>query len=808
MELCIFTMADLTMVDLTMPDYALEEIEVDGELEIRMLRHLRIGLSHLCKEGELCDVTITVGEKTFVCHRLILSAVSRFFRSSLNSAWQESCSRVVVIEHEDVTAQSFQFLLDILYDAHDVITMDTVQDVLRMAIFLQISSLEEHCVSYLIENIEPANCLGIWQLAEKYELTALREKAINLAVTRFQNTMESKEFLQLPKSMLLILLASQTEVKSDQLLERILGWVKADEDPRRRHLGELLPFVGFIDLNPDYLSELVGYLNHPFRDAVFGYIDEALTYKLKVLLQKNKIVGRQILARQRHTTSSDFKRCTVLVGGAFGSGCVSSQQLSSFSDQDGDTFSMNTLKPIPQPVGTGFAACVWRNELYISGGSTCNAFFAVYKPGDGEWEVLPSLPRGREEHSMLADMWRIYVLGGVSADASGKKAKASDIVVYDVSKKEWSVAGQMALPVLEAASAVLGHRVYVFGGRDAEGNATDCVQCVDTYTGCCYQCGRLPAAMYGARALSDGGTIYIATSQGDVMSMKENFALADEREICKLNTDNLSESALGTDKEAIVETPESSLATSDSLAKVETLDSDTESAKDRLSSHQTLVSSIVKFKTICRFTARRLFGAYLHNDEMIVCGGEKDGEALHDVVGVNLKTGARSHKVRTLQRGFANFFAHELYIPKEFLVTVLDDDWSSVTFRHYHPPSSSSSCSKTVTMRKTKWYVRVKKTGQMKAAASWLAMELVMEQDKQRNRTHAVECKYRVLSACLNTEDITTGGRFTFSDIGTNTHQLDKVAEWSKFETSKFLTSSKFLHNGSIMIEVSIAKMD
>nr|KAG5686342.1 hypothetical protein BaRGS_021961 [Batillaria attramentaria] len=188
------------------------------------------------------------------------------------------------------------------------------------------------------------------------------------------------------------------------------------------------------------------------------------------------------------------------------------------------------LKPAPDGLRVNFATCVWKNELYVGGGFDQSRLFAVYKPGDNQWDILPQMLKGREKHCMAALNWNVYVIGGLEQGCLVEKSPASYVVVYSVKKKTWTHFGRLAVAVSDTTAAVLGHRIYVFGGQDARGKSTDMVQCIDTISGRVYTAGRLPAPSSGARAVSDGGTIYIATAQGKMLKMKENFVLADERE--------------------------------------------------------------------------------------------------------------------------------------------------------------------------------------------------------------------------------------------------------------------------------------
>ena len=246
------------------------------------------------------------------------------------------------------------------------------------------------------------------------------------------------------------------------------------------------------------------------------------------MVNQQEDLKRQILAKQDRVAPSPLiQKCAVVVGGSTESGTVL-DELSAFRVEPGTKFATYPLKPLPESFGVHFATCVWRNELYISGGTKEVTFFAKYKPGYDEWEVLPDMKLGLEKHVMAAIQGHIYVVGGFS---ELRKKTSSLVQVYNVSEKRWAtLENQLPLAVQDAAAAVLGHRIYVFGGKAASKKPSDMVQCLDTTSGCAYQAGRLPFPAGEVLALSDGGTIYVMCDGTKVLKMKERFDVADRKE--------------------------------------------------------------------------------------------------------------------------------------------------------------------------------------------------------------------------------------------------------------------------------------
>ena len=246
------------------------------------------------------------------------------------------------------------------------------------------------------------------------------------------------------------------------------------------------------------------------------------------LVNQQEDLKHQILARQdRVATSPLIHKCAVVLGGCTGSATIL-DDLSAFRVEPGRHIGTYPLKPLPESCGIHFATCIWKNELYVSGGSKRGTFFAKYKSGYNDWEVLPGMTHGLENHVMAAVGGNIYVAGGLGML---KKKPTSLVQVYNVSEKHWSkLENQLPVAVHDAAAAVLGHRIYMFGGKDTSKKPSDVVQCLDTTSGLLYETGKLPFPPGEIVALSDGGTIYLMCDGTKVLKMRELFDVADKKE--------------------------------------------------------------------------------------------------------------------------------------------------------------------------------------------------------------------------------------------------------------------------------------
>uniref|UniRef100_A0A2C9KLP6 BTB domain-containing protein n=1 Tax=Biomphalaria glabrata TaxID=6526 RepID=A0A2C9KLP6_BIOGL len=113
------------------------------------------GLSDFWKCEELQDFTVTLGDKHFGCHGLLLAACSGFFRGLFRSGMKETKSRCVTVE--DISSETFELILETLYTGHGVLTNDNVIDIWQAAHQLQITFLIKECEYYIIETLSIKN---------------------------------------------------------------------------------------------------------------------------------------------------------------------------------------------------------------------------------------------------------------------------------------------------------------------------------------------------------------------------------------------------------------------------------------------------------------------------------------------------------------------------------------------------------------------------------------------------------------------------------------------------------------------------
>jgi hypothetical protein len=159
------------------------------------------------ESGEFCDITLLVGDVEIKAHKLVLSAFSQFFEGLLKPNMKEGHQER--IEIHDINAEAAQLLIDYAYSGKLDITADNVQNVLEAADFLSLDSVCDACFTFMQENIEPENCIGVLRCAMVYNASALKVTAVAMALEHFAAVVKGEEIYLAPVGFLREILTSE-----------------------------------------------------------------------------------------------------------------------------------------------------------------------------------------------------------------------------------------------------------------------------------------------------------------------------------------------------------------------------------------------------------------------------------------------------------------------------------------------------------------------------------------------------------------------------------------------------------------------
>ncbi len=174
--------------------------------------------------------------------------------------------------------------------------------------------------------------------------------------------------------------------------------------------------------------------------------------------------------------------------------------------------------------------------VYVLGGrgSGANANWR-YDLANDSWTTLAPLPTNRIGSAAAVVGNAIYVIGGRTGSAPNGFGKLSVVEKYDIGTNTWSTVSPLPYALSDCAGAVVGGKIYIFGGFNAASMVQSAVlrydPVTDTWTTGYSSMPTARGAMYAVG--TSGGTVYVIGGTGQAWSA----AIGSTVEAYKVSTD-------------------------------------------------------------------------------------------------------------------------------------------------------------------------------------------------------------------------------------------------------------------------------
>ena len=121
-----------------------------------------------------------------------------------------------------------------------------------------------------------------------------------------------------------------------------------------------------------------------------------------------------------------------------------------------------------------------------------------------EWNTLAPMPTARHNMAVVAYDGYIYAIAGRSGNGL-----TGEVERFELKSDQWAETANKPIPVYEASAAVIGGRIYVPGGRLANGGVTDALEIYDIGENAWLQGAKLPQARSAYGLVSFEGRLYL-----------------------------------------------------------------------------------------------------------------------------------------------------------------------------------------------------------------------------------------------------------------------------------------------------------
>jgi len=245
--------------------------------------------------GELCDVEIQCGRKSFRCHRILLASISGYFRAMFLGTLAESKQEVIKIQ--DIDENVMEDMVKYAYSGKITINVDNVQSILYVASILQIENVAHACSGFMKEHLHPENCVQVHAFAIQHNREQLIKYSQDFITENFVEVMKTPEYLSMTPAVIETIVGSSSlNVTNEvEVFEAVMLWINHDKDNRKQHLPGLMGKIKLPLINTGYLMEKIA-SNELVRTNLGcrDYMDEAKNYQMYLanLVPDMKITGR------------------------------------------------------------------------------------------------------------------------------------------------------------------------------------------------------------------------------------------------------------------------------------------------------------------------------------------------------------------------------------------------------------------------------------------------------------------------------------------------------------------------------------
>ena len=395
------------------------------------LTHLPTGLLNLWQSRDHADIAVHVEDKDILCHKVVLVAASPYFEAMFKSGMKEAMSSK--IELREMTAGTFELVLEFVYTGKDVITSENVSALLEASSLLQIQALFERCEDLLLNNISTNDCIEIWRLTSVFNSEKIMKKAFQFILANFTTLTEQDNFKGLSVDELMeIVRDDRLKTPSEQnVVQAVLDWGRSNNE-REGDVGNLFVTLRLCQLSPEYLYTMKTYFTTTIDNEIARRsIDEAIELRL-VPYKKQKTSS--CFVRYRHCNK--VEEVLVLLGSSY---------LFAFCFVQEKWFTLDEINDLFEVPLSG-AMCSYEGNIFITGGWLSPRSVFEYKVTNDKWSKLRSLCVGRNSHAMVATSDALFVLGGerdILPDISrpDNSETLSSVETYSFVTQKWEKCG-------------------------------------------------------------------------------------------------------------------------------------------------------------------------------------------------------------------------------------------------------------------------------------------------------------------------------------------------------------------------------
>jgi hypothetical protein len=251
---------------------------------------------HMFNNSDMSDISFTCegSDKTFYAHKYVLGTSSAVFHAMFYGGLAVKDS---IIRLSDTNEESLEQFLRFLYTEECTLTADNVVAIMYLAKKYIIPSLDEKCLNFLLENLNPENVLDVLEQATRFDEKKLEKRCWEIIEFKTGKVVASDSFNNISQTTLAKLLKRDIlKIPEVELFQAVLKWIdfqcsrknlETTGENRRSIIGEAIYDFRLFSMRQTEFVEHVsksGLLTSdelvPIYEKFLGFDSPALKWKL------------------------------------------------------------------------------------------------------------------------------------------------------------------------------------------------------------------------------------------------------------------------------------------------------------------------------------------------------------------------------------------------------------------------------------------------------------------------------------------------------------------------------------------------
>ncbi|XP_066275816.1 kelch repeat and BTB domain-containing protein 8-like [Branchiostoma lanceolatum] len=396
------------------------------------------------ERGELTDVVLEVGGRSFPCHRAVLASCSPYFHGMFTSGYAEAKQERISIK--EMTEVAMATILDYAYTSRLQTDPDQVQDVMSAASLLQVDFVYRKAAEYMKDKLDMINCADVLMYADMLGARGLVKASKRYIASRFHQVALQPSFLQLPLPLLQSLLDRDDLLtySEDDVVQAVLRWIDFEQEGRLQQIPKLCHSLRHFFVSSNRLVDLERKCSSTdLRRLVYS---NSTTERLGRTQTEMQIFLRELFSDFDSPESPRSAPC--------------------YDPSTGGLYSIN----MPHSLDRFSVTVTPDDELYLAGGvatsresgsthgRTGQKAFYHYNHLFSIWEPRCEMIAQRVRCGLVYLKGYIYAIGGDNTKETAER--------YDPSCDEWTSIPPLPHPVSpELCTVTLNDSIYVISGK-------------------------------------------------------------------------------------------------------------------------------------------------------------------------------------------------------------------------------------------------------------------------------------------------------------------------------------------------------